>query len=233
MAQEAIQELDMDVFARRIGPYFSWLESKIESGWEQSDRVPKSVLKEVKYLATTMRARFILGVTRADFTKEVQRTLELFELSLEAFSMEADEIETKQKHFIKGISEELGAEFIPADYRIEQPKVQQPEPIPGPEPMPGPEPIPEPDTPMEETAKISRPKTTKAKITKPKAEKTEKIKTEQAEKPKIKKTEAVAEQAKETKTARPKTTTKQKPRKKSAIKFSPVKWLKNLIYGEE
>jgi len=113
MNQEAMQEIDMDVFSRRIGPYFSWLESKIESGWQQSDHIPKDILKETKYLATTMRARFILGVTKPDFVKEVERALELFEIAIEAFPGESDEIESKIKHFTKGISEELGPEFLP------------------------------------------------------------------------------------------------------------------------
>jgi len=113
MTQEAIQEVDMDVFSRRIGPYFSWLESKIESGWQQSDHVQKDILKETKYLATTMRARFILGVTKPDFVKEVERALELFDIAMEAFPGESDEIESKVKHFTKGITEELGADFMP------------------------------------------------------------------------------------------------------------------------
>ena len=120
MAQEAITEIDMDIFSRRVGPYFTWLESKIESGRTQSDSVKKDVLKEVRYLATNMRARFILGLSREDFTKEVRRTLELFELATEAFPEESEEVETKTKHFCKGISEELGLQFLPEDYRKAQ-----------------------------------------------------------------------------------------------------------------
>lgn len=159
MSQEAITEIDMDVFSRRIGPYFSWLESRIESGWQQNDSVQKNVLKEVKYLATTMRARFILGVSKEDFTREVQRTVELFELASEAFPSEGDEVESKLKHFAKGVQEELGAQFLPAEYRTESPrplKPLDPHPFPMPEPMPGPEPDEpeEPEEPSEE--KISQ-----------------------------------------------------------------------------
>jgi hypothetical protein len=154
MPQEAITEIDMDVYSRRIGPYFSWIESKIEGGWTQSESVQKDVLKEAKYLATTMRARFILGVSKGDFSKEVQRTLELFELSLDAFPEESDEVEAKIRHFVKGVSEELGAEFIPASYREPlTPQPPMPDPYPGPEPMPGPEPL-EPGEPDEEKTEI-------------------------------------------------------------------------------
>ena len=117
MAQEAITEFDMDIFSRRIGPYFTWLESKIESGWQQSDSVPKDVLKETRYLATNMRARFILGIPKQDFALEVKRVLDLFELAMEAFPEEAEEVETKVRHFCKGIAEELGAEFLPQEYK--------------------------------------------------------------------------------------------------------------------
>ena len=117
MAQEAITEFDMDIFSRRIGPYFTWLESKIESGWQQSDSVPKDVLKETRYLATNMRARFILGIPKQDFALEVKRVLDLFELAMEAFPEEAEEVEIKVRHFCKGIAEELGAEFLPQEYK--------------------------------------------------------------------------------------------------------------------
>jgi len=127
MAPEVTTEIDMDFFSRRIGPYFTWLESKIESGWEQNDTVQKDVLKEVRYLATTMRARFILGLSRDDFTKEVARTVDLFELATEAFPGESDEVESKLKLFCKGISEELGKDYIPATYRSE-PAPQAPAP---------------------------------------------------------------------------------------------------------
>lgn len=155
MSQEAITEIDMDVFSRRIGPYFTWLESRIESGWQQNDSIPKDLLKEVKYLATTMRARFILGVSREDFTREVQRAVELFELASEAFPGESDEVESKLKHFCKGVQEELGAQFIPAEYRTASP---QPKPLdPHPFPMPDPMPMPEPDGPEEpDEEKISQ-----------------------------------------------------------------------------
>jgi len=145
MSQEAIEEIDMDVFSRRIKPYFSWLESKMESSWEQNENVEKDVLKEVKYLATTMRARFILGVSKSDFKKEVDRTLNLFDLATEAFPDQEDEIETKQKHFSKGVSEELGPQFLPNSPRPPEPPDPHPAPEPRPEPVPVPPPIPEPE----------------------------------------------------------------------------------------
>lgn len=117
MSQEAITEIDMDVFSRRISPYLSWLESKIESGWEQSDAVKKDVLKETRFLATTMRARFILGVSKEDFTKEVARALELFELAMDAFPGRGDEVESRMQHLCKGVVGELGEQFIPQSYR--------------------------------------------------------------------------------------------------------------------
>ncbi|MBW2970349.1 hypothetical protein KY309_00180 [Candidatus Woesearchaeota archaeon] len=219
MTQEAITEMDMDVYSRRIGPYFTWLESKIESGWEQNETVQKDVLKEVKYLATTMRARFILGVSKTDFSKEVQRTLELFELATEAFPPESDEIEAKIKHFVKGISEELGAEFIPSSHRL------QPEPIPEPEPIPipEPEPIPEPDKPMEPELK---PEPIKKKAKKPKKIEKPKI-AETVEKPKIEKvkTEKPKEKVKkQRKTNKP---------KKNGKSFVLVRWVKGFIWGED
>lgn len=116
MKQEAV-EVDMEFFSKHVGPYFTWLESKIESGWEQSDSVQKDVLKEVRYVSTNMRARFILGVSREDFVKEAARTLELLELAAEAFPGESDEIETKIKFFSRAIANELGENVLPAKYR--------------------------------------------------------------------------------------------------------------------
>lgn len=217
MPQEVITEIDMDVYSRRIGPYFTWLESKIEGGWEQNETVPKDVLKEAKYLATTMRARFILGVSKGDFSKEVQRTLELFELSLDAFPTECDEIESKVKHFVKGISEELGAEFIPASYK-EQPLPQpEPFPMPGPDPLPLPEPLePGPDDEKislkteinaEPIKKIKIQKITKARFVK--KPKTREVKTSAAEKT-------------ESKTNKP----------KKGKGFFLVRWAKGFIFGD-
>ncbi len=167
MSQEMISEFDMDVFSRRIGPYFSWLESRIESGWEQSDSVQKDVLKEIKYLATTMRARFILGVSKDDFSKEVQRAVELFELAEEAFPSEGEEIETKTKHFCKGVAEELGSHFLPEKYREPRPpSPPSPHPFPEPEPMPEPEPFEPPEedkkTKVEKVRKVKTPKVAKS-----------------------------------------------------------------------
>jgi hypothetical protein len=232
MSQEAITEIDMDVFSRRIGPYFSWLESRIESGWEQSDAVQKDVLKEVKYLATTMRARFILGVSKEDFTKEVKRTVELFELAQEAFPSESDEVETKMQHFCKGIAEELGKDFLPAEYQPSIPRPPQP-PQPHPFPMPEPEPGPEPDEPEEpDEEKISQ----KVEIEKPKVEAHKKAKIQKAvkqEAPAVKETKPAAK-----KTAPPKKSApinkeakkKTKPKKKG---FFAVRWIKSFIWGED
>jgi len=226
MSQEAITEIDMDVFSRRIGPYFSWLESKIEGGWQQNDSVQKDVLKEIKYLATTMRARFILGVSKEDFAKEVKRTLELFELASEAFPSESDEVESKQKHFCKGVGEELGVQFLPQEYQslIPRPQPLDPHPFPGPEPMPGPEP--EPGEPDEE--KILKAKPIEAKKPAVKAPKIETSK-------EVKKVETPKMQAKPVK-AKPKKIQKAKPvnAKKGKRKgFFIVRWVKGFIWGED
>jgi hypothetical protein len=247
MSQEAITEIDMDVFSRRIGPYFSWLESRIESGWQQNDSVQKDVLKEVKYLATTMRARFILGVTREDFAKEVQRAVELFELAQEAFNGESDEVESKLKHFCKGVQEELGAQFLPPEYRTESPRPQplDPHPFPTPEPMPGPEPD-EPEEPEEpEEQKISKvapakpkaeakkpvvaaPKVEMKKVEAPKVEvKVAKPKAKKVEAPKIKTAPVKKTEPKQIK-AKP----AEKPRK-SGKRFFLVRWVKGFIWGDE
>ncbi len=130
MTQEAISELDMDVFAKHIGPYFSWLESKIESGWEQSEHVQKDVLREVRSTSTTMRARFILGVSRNDFTKEIERAVGLLELAKEAFPQESDELDAKIQQLTSGIVEKLGNDLLPAKYKSKNaPKVEAAETI--------------------------------------------------------------------------------------------------------
>jgi hypothetical protein len=247
MSQEAVTEIDTDVFSRRIGPYFTWLESRIESGWQQSDDIQKDLLKEVKYLATTMRARFILGVSREDFTREIQRAVELFELASEAFPAESDEVESKLKHFCKGVQEELGAQFIPAGYRTESPiKPLDPHPFPSPEPMPMPEPDGpgEPEEPDEE--KISqRIEPVKAKVT---------VKKPVVQAPKLEIKPAVeaskVEIKKEVKLAKPKkveiqkikqevkvepvkkTNSATKPRK-SKKSFFLTRWVKEFIWGSE
>lgn len=249
MSQEAITEIDMDVFSRRIGPYFSWLESRIESGWQQNDSVQKDVLKEAKYLATTMRARFILGVSKEDFTREVQRTVELFELAGEAFQEESDEVESKLKHFCKGVQEELGAQFLPAEYRTESPrplKPLDPHPFPTPEPMPGPEPDEpeEPEEPQEEKISKVAPVKAKVEVKKPAvaAPKLE-IKKVEAPKVEIKKEVKVAKkvQAPKVKQAAPvkkvepkqvKAKPAEKPRK-SKKSFFLARWVKGFIWGDE
>ncbi len=250
MSQEAITEIDMDVFSRRIGPYFSWLESRIESGWQQSDNVQKDILKEIKYLATTMRARFILGVSKEDFTKEVHRAIELLETAAEAFPGESDEIESKMGHFCKGISEELGPQFLPKEHQPNIPRPPQPL-DPHPFPMPEPEPMPEPDGPEEpdeEKIKIETPKIEKIKqkIAKaqpkieqaepkvvnaqPKVEITKKKVEFKIEKPKAeKKTEIKVKKVEPVKTSKPKA---EKPRKRKGKGFFLVRWVKSFIYGE-
>jgi hypothetical protein len=253
MSQEAITEIDMDVFARRIGPYFTWLESRIESGWQQSDSVQKDILKEIKYLATTMRARFILGVSREDFTKEVHRAIELLTTAAEAFPGESDEIESKMGHFCKGISEELGPQFLPKEHQPNIPRPPQPL-EPHPFPMPDPEPGPEPDGPEEpdeEKIKIEAPKVEKIKqkIAKaqPKIENAEPKVVNVAPKVEIakKKVEAKIEKPKEAKKIdvkvkkvereeKPVKTSKPKTSKKGKRKgFFLARWVKNFIYGED
>ena len=231
MSQEAITEIDMDVFSRRIGPYLTWLESRIESGWEQSDDVEKDVLKDVKYLATTMRARFILGVSKEDFTKEVKRTLELFDLSADAFPYESDEIESKMKHFCKGISEELGPEFLPDERLPKTPEPPEPEPVPEPHPVPEPEPVPEPvPPPMPEPEPEPQPEP------EPPAEEKVTVKPKVQRKPRVKKSKVKVEEKVEEKTVekvkvqKPKVKKTKKRKKKS---FFLIRAVKNFIFGEE
>lgn len=227
MGQEAITEIDMDVFSRRIGPYFSWIESRIESGWQQSDSVEKDILKEVKYLATTMRARFILGVSKEDFSKEVQRTLELFELASEAFPSENDEIESKVKHFCKGVSEELGSQFLPNEYQVHVPRPPQPpepHPMPGPGPLPGPEPEPGPDHP--EPFEPDEEKSIKVEPVKTRIKKVETKKLVQEVK-KAQEVEIKRQRVVEVKKAVKKPAKKAKPKG-----FFLVRWAKKLIYGD-
>ncbi|MBS3125090.1 hypothetical protein J4211_02450 [Candidatus Woesearchaeota archaeon] len=155
MAQEAMAELDMDVFSKHIGPYFSWLESKIETGWQQSDSVPKDVLKEVRSIATTMRARFILGVSRGDFTKEIERAVEVLELACEAFPQESEEIEAKMTQLTGGIAEKLGNDLVPSKYRV-----QKTAPVEVPKPTS--------EKPKVVVEKFEKPKTVVEKLDKPK-----------------------------------------------------------------
>ncbi len=250
MSQEAITEIDTDVFSRRIGPYFTWLESRIESGWQQSDDIQKDLLKEVKYLATTMRARFILGVSREDFTKEVHRAVELFELASEAFPGESDEVESKLKHFCKGVQEELGAQFIPAEYRTESPrpiKPLDPHPFPTPDPMPMPEPDEpgEPEEPDEE--KISQkiePIKAKVAVKKPVVQ-APKIEIKKVEVPKVEVKKVEVKIAKPKKVEIPKVkevkaeVSKTEPKaktgkpRKSKKSFFLVRWVKGFIWGSE
>jgi len=239
MSQEAITEIDMDVFSRRIGPYFSWLESRIESGWEQNDSIEKDVLKEVRYLATNMRARFILGVAKEDFAKEVERTLELFQLAGEAFPDEVDDVESKVGHFVKGISEELGPEFLP-DNTPRPPEPLDPHPVPEPRPIPVPEPVPEPEEPkpepQQEKVAVQKPKVeivSEVKVTK----KVAKVKKVKKVKSKVKPVETKVEpkvEAKQKVTVKPKVKAKPaKKARKSKKKFFLVRWARNFIYGDD
>ncbi len=244
MAQEAITEIDMDVFSRRVGPYFSWLESRIESGWEQSDTVQKDVLKEVKYLATTMRARFILGVSKEDFTKEVQRTLELFDLAAEAFPQESDEVESKLKHFCKGISEELGPQFLPTEYQLPRPpEPPEPHPMPGPEPLPEPEPEPQPEPqplePEEEKKSIvqkitkAKPRVKKIKIEQPiETQQTEIIEKAPKVRKEVKKTETL-EKAPKAKTPKAEPKAQKAGKKTKGKGLFLIRWVKEFIYGKD
>lgn len=224
MPQEAITEIDMDVFSRRIGPYFTWLESRIESGWEQTGN-DNDILKEVRHLATTMRARFILGVSKEDFIKEVERTLELFHAATEAFPDQADEIDTKIRHFTKGIAEELGTEFLPKNGIMPQPPEPTPEPVPQPEPVPEPQPEPVPEPPEENpapipkktltkkpTVKRAKPKTAVKKTAKPKAKAPAKPKAKPTPTSKRAKPKATKRAKTRTRTATPKKTRKHTPK---------------------
>jgi hypothetical protein len=198
-----------------------------------------------------MRARFILGVTREDFAKEVQRTVELFELAQEAFNGESDEVESKLKHFCKGVQEELGAQFLPAEYRTESPRPQplDPHPFPVPEPMPGPEPD-EPEEPDEEKMSKIVPEKPKVSVKKqafeaPELKKVDAPKVEIKKAPEIRK-EVKIEKPKAKKIAAPKV--KISPAKKAEPKAKPVKaekpkkasknlffvrWVKEFIWGDE
>ena len=230
MSQEAITEIDMEVFSRRIGPYFSWLESRIEGGWQQNESVQKDILKETKYLATTMRARFILGVSKEDFAKEIQRAIELFKLASEAFPDNSDEVDVKMKHLCKGVSEEFGTEFLPSEYKVPGPRPPQP-PQPHPFPMPEPEPGPEPDEPQEPDEEKS---VVHAKILKikPKLEAKPEIKVQKAPKAEVKKTKQ-AVKAPEIKEVKPVKTEPKARKPQKAKKFFLFRWVHNFIYGED
>jgi len=251
MSQAVMQEVNMDVFARRIAPYFSWLESRIESGWTQSEHITKDVLKETKMLSTNMRARFILGVAKDEFIQEVQRALELFELAADAFPDECDEIESKSESLVKGIAEELGPQFLPGQTSvvIEKPRVQ----------VPKVEEVVKVEKAVEPVQKVEKLEKTKApKIERPKVEKVEpevkKVvvkKQVKKAKPKIEKTPKVAKPApkvEKSKFKMPKIRMSELPSipkvkfpkvsvpkisKKSVRNFGPVKWVREFIFGED
>lgn len=244
MSQEAITEIDMDVFSRRIAPYFTWLESRIESGWEQTG-TDKDILKDTKHLATTMRARFILGVGVDDFKQEVQRVIALFEAASEAFPHESEEVESKLRHLTKGIAEELGKEFLPGgrtNGRIQEPPKPEPKPQP-PEPEP---PRPEPGDPSEPDKPDKKDKTAKrapkVKRAKPKTKKTKKA--TKAKKPKAARKKATstkkqkpkkqepAQQPTESKQEPTPAKTEKKPKKPKGKTPRVFRWVKYLIYGE-
>ncbi len=101
----------MDLFSRRIGPYFSWIESKIESGWIQNDG-KNSLLRKAKELSTNMRARFITGIDLIELKEEISIFEEFFNTALDKFPDYSDEIEIKLEHFYKGIRAEVGEEVL-------------------------------------------------------------------------------------------------------------------------
>lgn len=256
MSQTVMQEVNMDVFARRIAPYFSWLESRIESGWTQSEHITKDVLKETKMLSTNMRARFILGVGRDDFVHEVQRALELFDLAADAFPEECDEIESKSESLVKGIAEELGPQFLPGQTSIvvEKPKVPKVEEavkveksveiavqkVEKPQTQKIEKPKVEKVAPKVEVKKVAVKK--QVKKAKPKVEKTEKPKAAKPE-PKITKKEfkmpkiKMPELPKLPKVNLPKVKIPSLPKfkisKKSVRNFAPIKWVREFIFGED
>jgi hypothetical protein len=254
MSQAVMQEVNMDVFARRIAPYFSWLESRIESGWTQNEHITKDVLKETKMLSTNMRARFILGVAKDDFVQEVQRALELFELAADAFPDECDEIESKSESLVKGIAEELGHQFLPGQTSVvidkpktvESPKIEpmkiekneeiSTKPAPKIEKLPKIEKVePKVEKPKVEVKKVAVKK--QVKKAKPKVEKTPKV-----AKPEPKVTKKEFKMPKIRMPALPKinlptvkmpSIPKFKISKKSVRNFGPVKWVREFIFGED
>jgi|GEM_PF-1896495 len=258
MSQSIVQEVNMDVFARRIAPYFSWLESRIESGWTQSDHIIKDVLKETKTLSTNMRARFILGVSKSDFVVEVQKALDLFELASDAFPDECDEIESKADSMTKGIAEELGSEFLPGNAAVSpqkpkvtieakvevkvQPKVEKIEPV-------APKVEPKVEMKTKESVikipskKVEKPKAQVKKVIEKKEEKKAKIvkKVEKPKKPEVKKEQKISKLPKFKLPNMPKINVKipkvQLPKvkfsKKGIKNFGPVKWVREFIFGED
>lgn len=233
MTQEAITELGMDVFSRRIAPYLSWLESRIESGWEQQGS-DKDILKETKALLTDMRARFILGVEKEDFKEEISRAIAVLEAASDAFPYEADEIDNKITHLRKGIAEELGATFLPdgSAVKIEEPKEQI-------------APVPKVERKKKQKTEVQNikpepQKTVFEKTKKPKIERKTIIKKEKPAVAKVKK-EIVKKPVQE-KTEKPepvkmaeKKSTKPKPRNntKTSSAFSLRKWVRHFIYGKD
>ncbi len=252
MSQAVMQEVNMDVFARRIAPYFSWLESRIESGWTQSEHITKDVLKETKMLSTNMRARFILGVGRDDFVQEVQRALELFELAADAFPDEADEIESKADSLIKGVSEELGPQFLPGQTSVvvEKPKVEEAVKVEKAIEIPV-QKVEKPKAPKVEKPKVDKitPKVEVKKVAVKKQVKKAKPKIEKTEKPKVSKpeTKVTKKEFKMPKIKMPElpkvsipkvslpkiNVPKIKISKKSIRNFGPVKWVREFIFGED
>lgn len=219
MKQEAI-EIDMEFFSKHVGPYFTWLESKIESGWQQSDSVQKDVLKEVRYLSTNMRARFILGISVEDFAKEAGRTLDLLELASDAFPEESDEIEAKIEHFCKIIREEIGDSVLPEKYRGKKIiEVKAAEAAPAATPVP---PSPQETAVAREKPKVMPPSEAKKPV--PKTPPAPKV---QTTKPAVKKTESNVQKTVPLKTAPlPKTAQKPATPVKPAVKKIPKQSVK-------
>ncbi|MBW3018687.1 hypothetical protein KY329_00685 [Candidatus Woesearchaeota archaeon] len=196
-------EVDMDVFSRRISPYFTWLESRIESGWKQSDSCKKDVLKETRTMATNLRARFILGVNKEDLKQELANTMELFDLAIDAFPDYASEVESKVEHFAKGIRTELGEDLLPNGFANGVAKVQKARIV---------------KKVKKEKIKVEKVQKVKKKTVKKKIKKVEPVEPEIT--PVEEKKEVAPEEP-------PKIETK--PKKPNPV----IKWLRNAIFGDD
>lgn len=111
--------VDMEIFSRRIGPYFSWLESKIEGSWASEPR-GEELLKETRAVSTSMRARFILGVPKKEFPSEVEKAADLLKQARDAFPDYSADVETKLQHFTKGITTEFGEMPFSNGFKIDK-----------------------------------------------------------------------------------------------------------------
>lgn len=218
--------VDMDIFSRRIGPYFTWLESKIESGWKQSDSVKQDVLKETKALAQSMRARFILGITRSDFSEELDRAVGLFNLALDAFPDYSGEVEQKLQHFTKGINTEFGEDLIPNGAKVEE-EVEAP--------VESPVENPEPEVKEKKVAKKkAAKKTAKKKAAKKAAKKKAAKKTTKKKAVKKSVKEEISEPVDEKPEVEEEVREQVKDRRPEVKKRGPVsRWFHRVIFGED